>query len=445
MKRDIKERRRTLLEELNSRDALLLFTSREKVRSNDTLYDYRPDSDFLYLSEFPEPEAAVLLLPGHSESEFVLFVRPRNEEREIWDGFRFGPEGAEQRFDADAAYSIEDFDEKLVELLEGRERLFYPIGEDADRDRRIFRLLKKLRGAGRKANRGPTTFSDPRTLLHAKRRIKSREEVERIEAAAECSAYAHRLAMREVRPGMMEYEVQALMEHEMKRLGASGPSYSSIVAGGSNACVLHYIDNRETLREGDLVLIDAGAEVNWYAGDITRTFPVGATFSNAQRELYEAVLEVQKDAIDRCRSGVTWKEHHDETRRQLCHAMVTLGLLKGKPKELIEEDEDRAFFMHGTGHYLGLDVHDVGPYAVWDADEGEQRELPFEPGVVLTIEPGIYVSPDNEDAPDRFRGIGIRIEDDIVVTDEEPMVLTAKVPKEIDEIEALRAEAFEKE
>lgn len=419
-----------------------MFTAPERGRSGDTLYRFRPDSDFLYVTNFPEPEAIALLLPGHKDHEFTLFVRPRDKDREIWDGFRHGPEGAKNEFGVDAAYTLDQFDEKFVELLRGRTRLHYAVGEDAVRDHRVFGLLRKLRGGGRNADRGPRTFIDPRPMLHHMRRVKSREEIERITAAAEVSAYAHRLAMNTLKPGMMEYEVEALMEHEMRRLGAECPAYSSIVAGGANACVLHYISNRQTLHDGDLVLIDAGAEVNWYAGDITRTFPVGATFSEPQREIYEAVLAAEKDAIERAKPGVTWQEHHDETRRQLCGAMVELGLLSGHVPDLIEAGEDRAFFMHGTGHYLGMDVHDVGPYAEWNAETDEKVDLPFEEGVVLTIEPGLYVSPDNEDVPERYRGIGVRIEDDVAITASGATVLTAKAPKEIAAIEALRAEAL---
>lgn len=440
MQTEYRRRRASIAARIGESAAMLLFTANEKIRSRDTAYPYRADSDFFYVCGFPEPDAVFLFLPGHDKHDVVLFTRPRDPEREIWDGHRFGPEGAERDFGADAAFSIDRFDELLPGMLQGRDQLYYELGPDAERDRGIVGTVRRLAASRDPAQRGPSTISDPRTILHPMRRVKSAAELDAMERAAEVSAIAQHLAMERAHPGMMEYEVQAIIEHEMRRLGATGPAYQSIVAGGANACILHYIENRAVLVEGDLVLIDAGAEVNGYAGDITRTWPVGATFTAAQRALYDGVLDVQKRAIARCTVGTDWGAHHMETRRGLCEVMIRCGLLEGDVDELVAHGADRRFFMHGTGHYLGLDVHDVGDFAV--RTEDGTAPLPLEPGVVVTVEPGIYVAPDAEDVPDALRGVGIRIEDDVIVQVDGPKVITSMVPKDASEIEKLRSKAL---
>ncbi|TVQ98707.1 MAG: M24 family metallopeptidase [Deltaproteobacteria bacterium] len=416
--------------------ALLLWAPGETVRSHDTAWPYRPDSDFWYVTGFAEPEAVLVYRP-RSESPVTLFVRPRDREREIWDGRRAGPEGALSEYGADAAWPLDELDARLPELLSGVDALWTPLGRDEAMDRRIHGWLGKLRGNRRQPDRAPTTIRDPRPLLHGMRRRKSLEERLLLGAAASLSARAHLAAMRRLRPGWSEYRLQALIEQVFREGGASGPAYNSIVAGGANACILHYTENRDELRDGDLVLVDAGAELGMYAGDITRTFPVGRSFTAPQRDLYSAVLEVQVDAVAAIRPGMRHADLHQRVIDGLIDRLLVLGLVRGSRDEVVETESWKRYFMHGTGHYLGIDVHDVGPYY---AQDGES--LPYVEGVVVTVEPGLYVAPDDGEAPEVFRGIGVRIEDDVVVTADGHEVLTADVPKEVDAIEALREAAL---
>src|SRR5215813_158670 len=406
--------------------------AREATRTNDTQYRYRQDSDFLYLTGFDEPESIAIIAPGR-EKKYMLFVRPRDPEREIWDGKRFGVEGAKSEFGADESFPIAEFEAKLTEILDGASVLYYRLGVLPELDNKIIREIARMRALNRKPIHPPRTIIDPATIVHELRVIKSPEEIEIMQRAADIAAEAHVEAMKSVRPGMKEYEVEALLEHFFRRHGASGPAYTSIVGAGANATVLHYISNNDELRDGDLLLIDAGAEYRGYASDITRTFPINGRFTKPQREIYQLVLDTQMACVEMVRPGTTHDELKSKSIELLTEGMVRLGLLKGEPKQLIKEKKHEQFYMHGLGHMLGIDVHDVGVYYY----DKESRAL--EPGVVMTVEPGLYISPATKDLPEQYLGIGVRIEDDVLCTNRGPRVLTNKVPKQVDEIESLMA------
>ena len=406
--------------------------AREATRSNDTHYRFRQDSDFFYLTGFEEPDAIAVIKPSQS-SKYTLFVRPRDPEREIWDGRRAGVEGARQDFGADESFPIAEFDEKLNDILDGAERLYYRLGVNSDLDDTIIRQIARMRAVNRKPIHPPQTIIDPAKIVHELRVLKSPEEIEIMQRAADIAAEAHVEAMKAVRPGMNEYEVEALIERVFRERGAAAPAYTSIVGAGPNATVLHYINNDGQLRDGDLLLVDAGAEYKGYASDITRTYPINGRFTKPQREIYELVLKAQKACVEMVRPGVTHDQLKQHSIEVLTEGMVELGLLKGDPQELIKEKKHEQFYMHGLGHMLGIDVHDVGLYYYGK----ESRAL--EPGVVMTVEPGIYVSVDTKDIPEQYLGIGVRIEDDVLCTQNGPRVLTTKVPKEADEIETLMA------
>jgi Xaa-Pro aminopeptidase len=404
--------------------------AREATRSNDTHYRFRQDSDFFYLTSFEEPEGIAVIKPSE-EQKYALFVRPRDPEREIWDGRRAGVEGAMSDFGAHAAFPIAEFDEKLPEILNGSEILYYRLGVNPTLDETIIREIARQRSLNRKPIHPPQTIVDPATIIHEMRVLKSPDELEIMQTAADIAAEAHVEAMKAVRPGMQEYQIEALIEQIFRKRGAAGPAYTSIVGGGPNATVLHYINNDAELRDGDLVLIDAGAEYKGYASDITRTFPVNGRYTRAQREIYDLVLKAQMSCVEMVRPGVTHDELKQHSIEVLTEGMVELGLLKGEPEELIKEKKHEQFYMHGLGHMIGIDVHDVGRYYFGQ----ESRAL--EPGVVMTVEPGIYISPDTKNIPDQYLGIGVRIEDDVLCTNNGPRVLTNKVPKQAEEIEAL--------
>jgi len=415
--------------------------AREAVRSHDTNYRYRQNSDFFYLTGFEEPDAIAVIAPSQ-EKKFTLFVRPRDPEREIWDGYRAGVEGAVRDYSADEAFPMAEFDAKLAEILDGPSSLYYAFGNGSpELDGKIIRQLGLMRETNRKPLEPPAKIIDPTTIIHEMRVLKSDAEVEIMQRAADIAAEAHVEAMKSVRPGMREYEVEALIESVFRRHGSAGPSYTSIIGSGANATVLHYITNMGTLCDGDLLLVDAGAEYKGYASDITRTFPINGKFTPAQREIYELVLETQMSCIDMVRPGVRLEDLKTHSIEMLTEGMVRLGLLKGDPKKLIEEKKYMQFYMHNLGHFLGIDVHDAGRYYF----NGESR--PAEVGMVMTIEPGLYISPDtknipeafNQDVPKKYLGIGIRIEDDVLVTEKGARVLTHKVPKDAAEIEALMA------
>ncbi len=407
-------------------------SAREATRSNDTQYRFRQDSDFLYLTGFEEPEAIAVLAPTRDQ-KYTMFLRPRDPEREIWDGKRAGIEGAKSEYGANEALPVATFAEKLEEILDGAPTLYYRLGVNPDLDDMIIRQIARMRAINRKPIHPPTTIIDPATIVHEMRVLKSEAEIELMQRAADIAAQAHVEAMKSVRAGMKEYQVEALIEQIFRREGAAAPAYTSIVGAGANATVLHYISNDGDLRDGDLLLVDAGAEYKGYASDITRTYPINGKFSKAQREIYDLVLEAQTSCVEMVKPGVTHDQLKQHSVEVLTAGMVRLGLLQGEPEELIKTEKYKQFYMHGLGHMLGIDVHDVGRYYY------DQESRALEPGVVMTVEPGLYISPDSKDVPEQYLGIGVRIEDDVLCTSNGPRVLTNKVPKDAGEIEALMA------
>ena len=399
-------------------------------RSNDTHYRFRQDSDFFYLTGFEEPDALAVIKP-EGDTKYTLFVRPRDPEREIWDGRRAGVDGAKGDFGAEEAFPSGEFESKLADFLDGAEVLYYRLGVDQDLDNTIIKEIARMRGWNRKPIHPPQTIVDPATIVHEMRVVKSADEIEIMQTAADIAAEAHCEAMKAAKPGMHEYQLEALIEQIFRRRGASAPAYTSIVGAGPNATVLHYINNDGELRDGDLLLVDAGAEYKGYASDITRTFPINGRYTKPQRDIYDLVLKAQMACVEMVRPGVTHDQLKQRSIEILTEGMVELGLLKGKTEELIKEKKYEKFYMHGLGHMLGIDVHDVGRYYYGT----ESRAL--EPGVVMTVEPGIYISPNTEDVPEQYLGIGVRIEDDVLCTSNGPRVLTHKVPKQAEEIEAL--------
>jgi Xaa-Pro aminopeptidase len=431
--REFARRRRELMALMGKGSIAIVPAARQVVRNRDSNFPFRQDSDFHYLCGFGEPDAVLVLAPGRRHGEYLLFCREHDRERENWDGLRAGPEGACEIYGADDAFPIGDLDDILPGLIEGRERLYYAMGKQPDFDRQLMGWINKIRAKARTGAHPPGEFLDLDHFLHELRLFKSADELRVMQRAATISTAAHVRAMRACRPGMFEYELEAELLHEFMRSGARSPAYSSIVGGGANGCIMHYVANGAPLREGDLVLIDAGCEYEHYAADVTRTFPVSGRFSAPQRALYEIVLEAQCAAIREVKPGQLWNQPHDVTVRVITEGLRDLGLLDGEARELIELEAYRAFYMHRAGHWLGLDVHDVGDYKV----AGEWRVL--EPGMVLTIEPGVYIAPDNHAVAKKWRGIGIRIEDDVVVTKNARQVLSADAPKTVEDIEALMA------
>lgn len=408
-------------------------TAPERIRNRDAHYPYRFDSYFHYLTGFTEPEA-VLVLTGGESPRSILFCREKNEEREIWEGFRFGPEAAREKFGFDEAYPIGVLDSKMAELLGGQPVLHYAPGADPAWDERIMGWLNAVREKVRLGVAAPATIGDLRVPLDEMRLHKDATELATMRRAAGISAEGHRRAMRATRPGRYEYEIEAELLYAFRRQGAQFPAYTPIVASGANACVLHYVGNDARMADGDLLLIDAGCELDGYASDITRTFPVNGRFSGPQRAIYELVLASQEAAMRETRAGKGWNEPHDAAVRVLAQGMLDLGLLSGTLDETLEKETYRRFYMHRTGHWLGLDVHDAGDYK----QAGEWRALV--PGMTLTVEPGLYVRP-AEGVPDQFWNIGVRIEDDVLVTEAGCEVITHETPKSIDEIEALMRDA----
>jgi len=428
-------RRRRQLMRMAGRDAIVIVPAApERVRSNDSHYPYRQDSDFHYLGGFPEPDAVLALIPGREQGEMILFCRERDAERERWDGVRIGTEGAVSDYGFDDAFPIDDIDDILPGMIEGRTRVYYHFGRDSEFDLKLIGWVNRVRADVRKGAVPPHEFVALSHLLHDLRLYKSRSELRVMRKAAKIAASAHVRAMRATRPAMNEHEIEAELLHEFRRHGAV-PSYEPIVGGGANGCVLHYRANNAPLRDGDLLLIDAGAEFECYASDITRTFPVNGRFSPEQRALYDVVLAAQTAAIDEVRAGRPFDAYHEAAVRVITRGLIKLGLLEGSIEKNLREHAYRTFYMHKTGHWLGLDVHDVGDYRI----DGEFRLL--EPGMVVTVEPGIYVAPELKRVPARWRGIGIRIEDDVVVTRGDPVILTESVPRDADAIEALMASA----
>jgi Xaa-Pro aminopeptidase len=425
-------RRREFMSRIGDQGVAIFVANPHQSRSADTEYQYRPSSDVLYLSGFREPEAVIVLAPDHEDGEFVMFVRDRDEEAELWNGRRAGPEGAQNTYGADAAFAIEELDDKLPEFLEHRDTLYYTFGRNDDFDQKVIGWMKSLRHRRGKPPAAPAAIVDARDVVNDMRVIKTSEEIERMRASVDLTVEAHILAMQNCTPGIKEYELQALIEYHFRKNGAEYPAYESIVGSGNNATVLHYTDNRDTIESGDVVLIDAGAELEFYAGDITRSFPASGEFTPAQKDVYQAVLDAEIAAIDDVEPGLPYNELQDRTVRRLTQSMIDLGLLDGSVDELIDQEEYKRYYPHKIGHWLGIDVHDVGPY--YDDDQNWRA---LEPGMVLTIEPGIYIPESDESAPEELRGLGIRIEDDILVTADGCENLSKACPKTIDEVEAL--------
>lgn len=421
-------RRRQRLAAAIGKGIAIIPTAPEKVRNRDAYYPYRFDSYFYYLTGFREPEA-VLVIEGGNSPKSTLFCRQKNDEREIWDGFRYGPESAREVFGLDVAQSIDSLDEQLPDLLADRDDVYVHLGDDAAWDARVLRWINAVRGRARSGVAAPDNIRDVRRLLDDMRLVKDAVELGTMRRAAAISVAAHREAMRTARPGVPEYAVEAELLRVFRHEGAQAPAYTSIVAGGANACVLHYIDNDNLLCDGDLLLIDAGAEVDGYAADITRTFPVNGRFSGPQRDIYALVLAAQAAAVDTVRPGARWNAPHDAAVRVLSQGLIDLGLLSGSADSVIEQESYKRFYMHRTGHWLGLDVHDAGDY------KRDNEWMTLQAGMVLTIEPGCYIRP-GDNIPAHFHHIGIRIEDDALVTTGGCELLTADAPKSIADIES---------
>lgn len=426
-------RRAALLQQLPANSVALVSAGHLKSRNRDAEYAFRQDSDFYYLAGFNEPDALLLLIPGRSEGEFVLFCPPRDPQMEIWTGYRAGPDGCMRDFGADQAFPLDQLEQQMPRLLDGVHRLYYALGSDEALDARVRGWLNQVRAQARQGAQAPEELVLLDNLLHEQRLFKSAAETAVMRRAAEISAEAHCRAMRLCRPGLYEYQLEAEITGYCMQQGARFQAYSPIVGGGANGCILHYIENDAELQDGDLVLIDAGCELDNYASDITRTFPVNGRFSPQQKALYQLVLDTQLACIEAMQPGVPWNRIHDLSVELLTQGLIELGLLQGERDALIEAGAYRRFYMHRIGHWLGMDVHDVGQYKL----DGEWR--PLEPGMVMTIEPGLYVAPDDDSVAPEWRGIGIRIEDDVLVTKQGPEVLTGGVPKTIDDIEALMA------
>jgi Xaa-Pro aminopeptidase len=423
-------RRDAFMQAIGPRAVAVVSSLPERLRNGDAFHVFRQHSDVYYLTGFVEPDTVVVLRPGAETDRIVMFVRPRDPEMETWDGRRAGLEGAKERYGADAAYGIAELETQLWQLLANHDELHYSLGLDAHMDGIVASAIARLRKTEKRGRRPPRAVVDPRVALHELRLRKRPEEFAALRKAAEISADAHVLAMKTGRPGAFEHEVEAVIDYTFRKHGGTGPGYNTIVGAGENATILHYTENRCAIADGDLVLVDAGCEYNHYTADITRTWPANGRFSPIQRDVYALVLAVQKSAIALAKPGATIDEIHDHCVRGLTQGMIDLGLLTGTADDRIDDQSYRRFYMHGTSHWLGLDVHDAGAYTV----DGKAR--PLEPGMVITVEPGLYVAIDADGVPDKLRGIGIRIEDDIAITADGHDVLTAKCPKEIEDLEA---------
>ncbi|MEM6451335.1 MAG: aminopeptidase P N-terminal domain-containing protein [Cyanobacteria bacterium P01_D01_bin.105] len=432
MQSEYRQRRQAVLEALGQNTAVFC-SAPPAVMHNDVDYLFRQDSDFFYLTGFNEPDAVLILSGGHEAHKVVMFVRPKDLEKETWSGYRVGVEAAKEQYGADEVFSIEKLDEELPKYVQPSSRLYYHFGRDQAFDGRILALWQQFLSKMAKTAAGPVAIEDSRQLMEQFRRVKSPAEIEMIRKAIAISAEAHSIAREMARPGVYEYEIQAAIENAFRRNGAMGPAYPSIVATGQNACILHYVENNQRLEEGDLLLIDAGCAYGYYNADITRTLPVGKQISTEQRALYALVLRAQLAAIEQVKPGKPFNDFHDAAVRELTAGFVEMGLLQGDVDELIEQKKHKAFYMHGTGHFLGLDVHDTGQLRNRD-----KTWKPFEPGNIVTVEPGVYISPYYKPAEgqpeieERWKGIGIRIEDDVLVTETGNEVLTSMVPKSLE-------------
>jgi len=432
-KAEFARRRRKLMNFMGNNSIAILPSSSEQLRSRDTDFRFRQHSDFHYLSAFPEPESVIVLLPGREQGEYILFCREKDEVMETWHGRRYGQVGAKKQFGCDDAFPIDDIDDILPGLMEGRERIYYEFGNHAEFDNRIMGWINTLRSQVKQGAHPPGELIDLSHVLHDMRLFKSKAEIEIMRKVAELSAKAHIQAMKKCKVGMNELEIEAELKYQFAKQGARFEAYNSIVAGGENACILHYVENDCELKDGELLLIDAGAELDGYAADITRTFPINGKYSDEQKQVYEWVLKANKQAIKQIKPGNVWTAPHDAAVRVLTQGLIKLGILKGKLDTLIDEEAYKTFYMHKTGHWLGLDVHDVGDYLI----DKEPRIL--EEGMVLTVEPGLYFAPKTKGLDKKWWGIGVRIEDDVVVTKKGHEVLSKNATKELKAIEKLMA------
>jgi Xaa-Pro aminopeptidase len=436
MQAEYRQRREQLMAKIGNGTAIF-GSAPMAVMHNDVEYTYRQDSDFYYLTGFNEPHAVAVIAPHHPEHKFIIFVQPKEREKEIWTGYRVGVDTAKTEYGADAAYLISELDEQLPQYLAPSDKIYYHMGRDEQLNNQVIKHWQRLLQSYGKRGTGPVAIEDPFLTLHPLRMIKSPAELESMREAARIAAIAHNHARKFAKPGVNEYEIEAEIEYIFRKHGAMGVAYPSIVATGANACVLHYIENNSELQDGDLLLIDAGCSVDYYNSDVTRTFPVNGKFTSEQKILYELVLDAQMASIEQVKPGTTWKDFHHTSVQIITEGLVNLELLTGDVDTLIEEGKYKNFYMHGTGHWLGLDVHDVGIYM-----NGAESWYQFQPGNIITVEPGIYISPDIEPAEgqpsidDCWKGIGIRIEDDVLVTANGNEVLTAAVPKFVEDIEA---------
>jgi len=432
-KQEYARRRKHLMQIMGDDAVAILPAARVYIRNRDAEFQYRQDSDFHYLTGFDEPEAVIVLVPGREHGEYILFCRENDKKMETWNGLRAGQDGAIEKYGADDSFPIDDIDDILPGLLENKEKVYYTMGVQPDFDQLIIKWVNRLREQSRMGIHTPSEFVALDHQLHDMRLYKSAAEIKSMRKAAEISAQAHIRAMKFCQPGVYEYQLEAELLHTFMHNGARFPAYSSIVGGGKNGCILHYVENSDALKSGDLVLIDAGAEVECYAADISRTFPVNGKYSKEQRALYEIVLAAQRAAIEQVQPGNHWNDPHEAAIKVITQGLIDVGILKGKLETNIEKESYKDFYMHRTGHWLGMDVHDVGDYKVDD----EWRVL--EPGMVLTVEPGLYISADHEKVAKKWYNIGIRIEDDVLVTKDGYDVLSKDVPKDPDEIERLMA------
>ncbi|WP_428634098.1 Xaa-Pro aminopeptidase [Sedimenticola sp.] len=428
---EFKRRRNQLMRMMGPGSIAILPSAPVSVRNRDADYPYRPDSDFYYLTGFPEPEAVAVLIPGRKQAEYVLFCRERDLEKETWNGLRAGQEGACEIYGADDSFPIGDLNDILPRMIEQSERVFYAMGCNHELDKQMSEWISTIRNMGRNGVHGPIEFVALDHYLHDMRLYKSRSEIKAMRTAARISSKAHKRAMQYCRPGLMEWQVEAELVHECARQGGRFQAYTPIVGGGANGCILHYVENSAELKSGDLLLIDAGCEYDYYASDITRTFPVNGKFTPEQRALYELVLKSQEAAIEKVRPGNHWNDPHDTVVKVITKGLVELGILKGRVSTLIKKEAYKSFYMHRAGHWLGMDVHDVGDYKI----DGKWRLL--EPGMVLTVEPGIYIPAGAKGIAKKWWNIGIRIEDDVLVTKDGHDILSKDVPKSVEEIEAL--------
>ncbi|MBI3590169.1 MAG: aminopeptidase P N-terminal domain-containing protein [Candidatus Melainabacteria bacterium] len=428
---NFERRRKEFVSQLPEYSIAIIPNKLISIRSNDVEYKYRPDSDFYYLTGFDEPNSICVLVKEKREFTYLLFVEGKEQEKEIWVGEKAGIQGAKSIYKADSAYLITQFDDVLKKIISGMEHIYFPLGKNKELDLKITSLLSESRANVRSGIKTPRAIFDPRDLIHKMRLIKDSYEIDCMKKAADISKNAHVLAMSYAKNGMFEYELEAIIEYKFRKEGAIGPAYPSIVGSGKNCTILHYIKNNKKIQKNDLLLIDAGSEYDYYASDLTRTFPVNKKFNSIQKDIYQIVLEAQTKAIEQIKPGKRFIDSHNKAVGVLVEGLKELRLLKGSIGEIIKKGKYKKFFMHRTGHWLGLDVHDAGPYI-----DNNGNSIKLVPGMVMTVEPGIYISENLEDVPEKFKGIGIRIEDDVLVTNGGNKVLTYGTPKTIDEIEA---------